>query len=109
MSPSRSTTIEQLRAELWPQAAPATRANVEELAGLLERLRTNRGDDELRAAAIACAHAVAGSAGVYGFADAARAAQQVETTLRTRELRDDAIDACLANVEVMRVELQVSR
>ena len=84
MTEPRPTVTEELRATLWRRVGDATRINVEELDGVLERLAAAPLDAHLLDRGIKLAHSIAGSAGVYGFRDEARAASSIEGLLRTR-------------------------
>lgn len=81
IEPTQSV-MEELRATLWRRVGDATHATVEELATLFARLARSPEDVALIERGVRLAHAVAGSAGVYGFRDEARAASDLEGLLR---------------------------
>ncbi len=74
--------MEQLRATLWRRVGDATKANVIDLGTVLVGLAVSPHDAELLDQSVNLAHAVAGSAGVYGFRAEARAASDLEGLLR---------------------------
>jgi chemotaxis protein histidine kinase CheA len=89
---SPSTAIaDELRVTLWRTAGPATRDRATELGDAIRRLEASGPDPELVERAIPLAHAIAGSAGIFGVPSAARDAREVERVLRA--LRDGAAEA----------------
>lgn len=83
MAETTQPVMEQLRATLWRRVGDATHTSVADLATVLIGLAAAPEDDDLRQRGVALAHAVAGSAGVYGFRDEARAASELEGLLRS--------------------------
>lgn len=81
IEPTQSV-MEELRATLWRRVGDATHASVDELAIVFDGLARAPGDDVLRERGVRLAHAIAGSSGVYGFRDEARAASELEGLLR---------------------------
>lgn len=82
MTEPTQSVMEELRATLWRRVGDATHADIADLATVLVGLAVAPGDDDLRERGVRLAHAIAGSAGVYGFRDEARAASDLEGLLR---------------------------
>jgi HPt (histidine-containing phosphotransfer) domain-containing protein len=78
---ARSVT-QELRATLWRRVGDATIARVDDLEATFVGLGERPEDERLHTRAVGLAHAIAGSAGVYGFRDEARAASELEGLLR---------------------------
>ncbi len=82
MTEPTQSVMQELRATLWRRVGDATHAHVADLATALIGLQQAPGDEDLLARGVQLAHSIAGSAGVYGFDDEARAANELEGLLR---------------------------
>ena len=76
------SVMQELRATLWRRVGDATHAKVAELSTVLVGLARLPDDELLLERGVRLAHAVAGSSGVYGFRDEARAASELEGLFR---------------------------
>ena len=81
MSDPGDEGVEGWVADLWTKLKPKARAQVRVIAGALSASRSGGLTHESRRAAWWEAHRLAGSLGSYGFADAARAAEELEVLL----------------------------
>ena len=84
------STFEQVRAALWARFGDATTRGVADLHVAFDALLASPEDERLREHACGLAHAIAGSAGVYGFQEEARAAVELERLLRAWPVTDAA-------------------
>ena len=82
MTEPTQSVMEELRATLWRRVGDATNANVADLATVFVGLQAAPDDEDLLERGVQLVHAIAGSAGVYGFRDEARAASELEGLLR---------------------------
>lgn len=82
MTEPTQSVMKELRATLWRRVGDATHANVDSLGTILVGMQQAPDDENLAARGVQLAHAIAGSAGVYGFRDEARAANELEGLLR---------------------------
>lgn len=82
MTEPTQSVMEELRATLWRRVGDATHANVADLATILIGLQASPVDEHLLDRGVRLAHAISGRAGVYGFRDEARSANELEGLLR---------------------------
>jgi chemotaxis protein histidine kinase CheA len=110
MGDTPNTVTTQLQATLWEQVGAATRANVGELAEVLDQLASAPVTDPLLAErGVRLAHMVAGSAGVYGFRDEAHAASRIEAVLRTIDGPDVELGEATVELARLRSGFRVAR
>jgi HPt (histidine-containing phosphotransfer) domain-containing protein len=79
---AEDSAVQAALATVWQRSLPQMRERLELLQRAADELATSRSiGPELRVEAISVAHKLAGSLGMFGFADATECARAIELTL----------------------------